>query len=69
MGLLDFLFKNYDIEYKRDVPENIRQSIHRLLDRILDTEDDTDSCCLSIELSRKLDSIRELYPIREYRKE
>lgn len=64
MGLLDFLFKNFDVEYKRDVPEDIRQSMHRLLDRVLDTQDDIDSNCLGIELHRKLDSARELYPIR-----
>ena len=69
MGLLDFLFKNFNVEYKRDVPEDIRQSMHRLLDRVLDTKDDIDSNCLGIELSRKLDSARELYPIRKYRKE
>ena len=69
MGLRDFLFINHDIEYKRDVPENIRQDIHRLLDKVLDTGDYTNSCCLSIELSKKLDSVRELYPIRKYRKE
>ena len=69
MGLLDFLFKDYDIEFKRDVPEDIRQSVHRMLDKILDTEDDTDSYSLRIDLSRKLDGIRELYPIRKYRKE
>ena len=69
MGLLDFLFKDYDIECKRDVPEDIRQSVHRMLDKILDTEDDTDSYSLRIDLSRKLDGIRELYPIRKYRKE
>lgn len=69
MGLLGFLFKDYDIECKRDVPEDIRQSVHRMLDKILDTEDDTDSYSLRIDLSRKLDGIRELYPIRKYRKE
>ena len=69
MGLLDFLFKNFNVEYKRDVPEGIRQSMHRLLDKVLDTKDDIDSNCLGIELSRKLYSARELYPIRKYRKE
>lgn len=69
MGLLDYLFQDYDIECKRDVPEDIRQSVHRMLDKILDTEDGTDFYSRRIELSRKLDGIRELYPIRKYRKE
>ena len=69
MGLLDFLFKNFDVEYKRDVPEYIRQSMHRMLDKILDMEDDGDSCYLNIKLGEKIKGIRALYPIRKYRKE
>ena len=69
MGLLDFLFKDDNIEYKRDVPEDIRQSMHRMLDKILDMEDDGDSCYLNIKLGEKIKGIRALYSIRKYRKE
>ena len=68
MGLLDFLFKDDNFEYKRDVPENIRQNMYRMLDKILDMEDDGDSCYLNIKLGEKIKGTRALYPIKRYRK-
>ena len=69
MGLLDFLFKDDNFEYRRDIPENIRRDMHVMLDKILDMEDEGDSLYFNIKLRKKLDSVRELYPIRRYRKE
>ena len=39
MGLFKFLSKDDDMEYRRDVPEDVRQSVHRMLDKVLDIED------------------------------
>lgn len=69
MGLLDFLFKDDDFEYRRDIPENIRRDMHRMLDKILDMEDEGNSSYLSIKLRRKMDSAREIYSMRKYKKD
>lgn len=68
MGLFEFLSKDDDMEYRRDVPEDVRQSLHRMLDKVLDIEDDGNSCYFNIKLRRKIEGARELYPIKGYKK-
>lgn len=56
------IFKKH--EYKRAMPENIREGMHKLLDFWIDTDDYHSAFELSFELQKRVDSARELFSLK-----
>ena len=56
------------INYKRDIPEDLRKQMHDLLDTALDTPSWSVFCNVRYNLSKKIESARELYDTIESEK-
>ena len=56
------------MNYKRDIPEDLRKQMHDLLDTALDTPSWSVFCNVRYNLSKKIESARELYDTIESEK-